>query len=151
MKRHEYLQSAILSFVTGALFAIAGLLLHIIVIKPFIEVNPDAVVMNLIPAVLYALGLVFVVIGGYSLSNEISIEHGEDVVAKITGIKEYFYGKSNTDIHYNLFCQWKCPDNGRTYKYMVKNIPTNPQKRFPDNKIVIRVSKKDPRLHYIEL
>ena len=151
MKRHEYLRSAILSFITAALIIIAGIVLHLAVIKPFVEREPDAFVLNLIPSAIYAIGLMFVIIGSYALYNEYSLEHGEDIVAKITGIKEYFYGKSNTDIHYNLFCQWKCPSNGRTYRYMVKNLPTNPQNRFPDNKITVRISRKDPRLHYIEL
>ena len=152
MKRHEYLHSAILAFVSGALFALAGCLLQFIVLKEIIEDSDGygKILFTAVPMSLYAVGAVFVIIGLMSLANEIEIERGDDVVAEITGIKEYFYGKGTSQVHYNLFCQWRCPTNGRMYRYMVKNIPTNPKDRFPDKKIRIRVSRKNPRLHFID-
>ena len=152
MKRHEYRNSAILAFAAAALFAIAGLVIHIVVIRPMITEDSsgfETLLFNAIPTALYTLGLMFAIIGAFSMANEISIEKGEDIVADITGIKEYFYGKG-TDVHYNLFCQWKCPYNGRMYRYMVKNIPYNPESRFPDKKINMRVSRNNPRLHFID-
>lgn len=152
MKRHEYLHSAIAAFAAAVVFLAGALIVKFVVLRALIDDSStgfELFVYNIIPAVLFLIAALFVIAGAYAMYNEIEIEHGKDVEAKITGIKEYFYGKSTTDVHYNLFCEWKCPDNGHTYRYTLKNLPKNPKQRFPDNKITIRVSKKDPRLHFI--
>ena len=153
MRRHEYLKSAITAFVAAGLFLVAGLVLNGFVFEyKFGRIPQDIIELLsfLVIALLIAAAAIFAIIGIFAMYNESLIENGEDIYADITGIKEYFYGSGNANVHYNLFCQWRCPANGRMYKYCLKNIPTNPAKHFPDNKIHLRISKKDPKLHYID-
>lgn len=154
MKRHEYLKSAIILFAAAAVFAAAGLIIQFAVLKPLLHENNTALenlILNFIPGILYIFALFFVIMGAYSLINERSIEKGENILAKVTGVKEYFIGKDNETVHYNLFCQWKDPNTKKVYKYALKNIPFDPSSKVSDGKVVVRISKKDPRQYFIDL
>lgn len=154
MKRHEYLKSAIILFVAAVIFAAAGLIIRFIVLKPLLSDDNTALenlILNFIPGILYIFSLFFVIMGIYSVVNERSIEKGENILAKVTGVKEYFIGSDNKTVHYNLFCQWKDPETKKVYKYTMKNIPYDPSSKVSDGKVVVRISKKDPRQYFIDL
>ncbi len=154
MKRHENLYSAILSFAGAALFLAAALIIHFVVVKPLITDNNTAaetLILSLAPSILYIFAAFFLISGIYALVNDIMIEKGENVIAKVTGVKEYFVGSGTKDVHYNLFCEWKDPKNGKVYKYKKTNLPENPSDRVSDGKVVVRINKKDPRQYFVDL
>lgn len=154
MKRHENLYSAILSFVGAALFLAAALIVHFVVIKPLINdgnTAAETLILSLAPSILYIFAAFFFISGIYALLNDIMIEKGENVIAKVTGVKEYFVGSGTKDVHYNLFCEWKDPKNGKVYKYKKTNMPENPSERVSDGKVVVRINKKDPRQYFVDL
>lgn len=154
MKRHENLYSAILSFAGAALFLAAALIVHLVVVKPLINDSNTAaetLILSLAPSILYIFAAFFLISGIYALVNDIMIEKGENVIAKVTGVKEYFVGSGTKDVHYNLFCEWKDPKNGKVYKYKKTNLPENPSERVSDGKVVVRINKKDPRQYFVDL
>lgn len=154
MKRHENLYSAILSFAGAALFLAAALIIHFVVVKPLITDNNTAaetLILSLAPSILYIFAAFFLISGIYALVNDIMIEKGENVIAKVTGVKEYFVGSGTKDVHYNLFCEWKDPKNGKVYKYKKTNLTENPSDRVSDGKVVVRINKKDPRQYFVDL
>lgn len=154
MKRHENLYSAILSFVGAAIFLAAGLIVHFLVVKPLISDDNTAfetLMLTLAPSILYVFAALFLIWGAYALANDIMIEKGENVIAKVTGVKEYLVGKGSGDVHYNLFCEWKDPANGKVYKYKKTNITENPSEKVSDGKVVVRINKKDPRQYFVDL
>lgn len=154
MKRHENLYSAILSFSGGALFLAAGLIVHFLVVKPLISDDNapfETLMLTLAPSVLYIFAAFFIISGIYALINDIMIEKGENVIAKVTGVKEYFVGSGTKDVHYNLFCEWKNPENGKIYKYKKTNMIDDPSEKVSDGKVVVRISKKDPRQYFVDL
>ncbi|MGN0696076.1 MAG: hypothetical protein ACI4J5_04830 [Oscillospiraceae bacterium] len=154
MKRHENLYSAILSFVGAALFLAAALIVHFVVIKPLISDDNTAfetLILSLAPSILYIFAAFFLIWGIYALVNDIMIEKGENVMAKVTGVKEYFIGSGTKDVHYNLFCEWKDPKSGRVYKYKKTNLPSDPSEKVSDGKVIVRINKKDPRQYFVDL
>ena len=154
MKRHENLKSAIIAFCAALLFLAAGLVVNFVLIKPLISEDNSALellIYRFTPLLLFIAAAMFAIAGGYALANEIMIEKGDEIVADVTGIKEYFFGKDSNSVHYNLFAEWKCPANGKVYKYQLKNLPSNPQQKVPDNKVTVKISKSDPRQYSIML
>lgn len=154
MKRHENLYSAILSFVGAALFLAAALIVHFVVVKPLFSDDNTAfetLMLSMAPSILYIFAAFFLISGIYALINDILIEKGENVIAKVTGVKEYFIGTGTQEIHYNLFCEWKDPKNGKVYKYKKTNMPENPSEKVSDGKVVVRINKKDPRQYFVDL
>lgn len=154
MKRHEYLKSAVILFVAAVVFAVMGVVVHIVFLKPLMGDDNSALenlILNFIPGILYIFALFFIIMGVYAVVNDRMIEKGENVLASVTGVKEYFVGKGNDDIHYNLFCQWKDPATKKVYKYSMKNIPYDPSPKLTDGKVVVRISKKDPKQYFIDL
>ncbi len=154
MKRHENLYSAIILFAAALVVLVIGLVVHLVVLKPLI--SPDNTVIEMfilrfLPCVMYIIAAFFLIMGAYSLANEIMIEKGENVIAKVTGVKEYFSGKGKEVVHYNLFCEWKDPSSKKTYKYKKVNIPTDPSSKVSDGKVVVRINKKDPRQYFVDL
>lgn len=154
MKRHENLKSAIIAFCAALLFLAAGLIVNFVLIRPLISSDSSSLelfIYRFAPMLLFLAAALFAIAGGYALANEIMIEKGDEIIADVTGIKEYFVGKGANAVHYNLFAEWKCPANGRVYKYQMKNLPGNPQQKVPDNKVTVKISKSDPRQYFIML
>lgn len=154
MKRHENLHSAILSFVVAVIFLVAGLVVNFVVIKPLIADDNTPLenfIFTMLPALLYLAAALFLITGGYALANDIMIEKGETITADLTSINEYFVGRGTSGVHYNVFCEWKNPANGKKYKFRAKNLPTNPKQKFADGKVLVKINKSDPRQYYIIL
>lgn len=154
MKRHENLYSAIIAFVVSVLFIASGLIVHFVVLKPLVDDTNtlfENFVFRFAPIVLYVASAFFLIAGTYALFNDIMIEKGDVIIADVTGVKEYFYGKGSENIHYNVFAKWKNPADGKVYKYKMKNIPYNPEKKLSDKKVCVKINKKDPRQYYIML
>ncbi len=154
MKRHEYLRSAILALVGAVIFLAAAILVQTLVIKPLIadDNTPlENLLFKLIPMALYIFAGLFFIAAVYAAINEAMIEKGENVIAKVTGIKEYLVGKGTGNVHYNVFCEWRDPKTNKLYKYRAKNLPTNPEQRLSDKKVVVRINPKDPRQYFVDI
>lgn len=149
MKRHENLNSAILSFASAVVFAGVGVIISIL-LAPYIDGEEVAYLfIRMLPLAFYCIGAVFAVFGIMALVNERAVENGEVIEAKITGINEYFVGKGTEDVHYNLFAEYTV--NGRKYRFTKKNMDYNPSKNLPNGLVQVKINPKDPRQYYVML
>lgn len=154
MKRHEYLYSAIFAVIGALIFLVGAIVLQKIVIAPYITDTNTPIenfIYGFLPTMLYVFAAFFFISGIYALINEILIEKGENVIAKVTNVQESYVGKRTETIHYNVFCEWKNPKNQKIYKYKAKNLKQNPAPKLTDGKVVVRICKSDPRQYYVDL
>ena len=149
MKRHENLYSAIAAFAAAVGFLVFGIVVNIL-LSPFLDkADIGYFVFRMVPLSLMAVAVVFAIIGAYSLINERRVENGEAIEATVTGVNEYFVGKTTEIVHYNVYCE--AVINGRKYRFSKKNIEYDPSSQLKSGKVFVKIDPKNPMQYYIML